>query len=178
MNKPVIAPREAFAMNGLMDESMNESRDSSSTAILFGPERAGLTNEDLVYAHQIIEIPTSSENPSLNLAQAVCVVAYEFWVSSRARRGIRQKNNLSAGQRTPDPAIQRDDKLADTPTLQGYFDQLEAALDAKNYFREPHKKPLMWQHLRSLFIKANLTEQEVRTLRGMVRAFERDTLNE
>ncbi len=170
MNKPLIAPGEAFLSpplaGGYGGESLppqhsplNPPASGGNIAVLFGPERAGLTNEDLVYANGIIEIPTSDENPSLNLAQAVCVIAYEYWVSQPSPH--------------PSPLKGEENQLADTPTLQGYFDQLEQALDARGYFREPHKKPLMWQHLRNIFVKANLTEQEVRTLRGMVKAFER-----
>ncbi len=150
MQTPLLTPRTLFAQQ-------HSAETSPRRAILFGPERAGLTNEDLVHAHAIVEITTCTKNPSLNLAQAVCVIAYEYWMQRPAH---------ATPQREPYPQ-------ADAPALQGYFDQLEVALDARGYFREPHKKTLMWQHLRGLFIKAKLTEQDVRTLRGVVRALTR-----
>lgn len=141
MPKPTLRPREAVA------------QCHANTAILFGPERAGLENEDLVLADAIIEIPTDAANSSLNLAQAVCVICYEWY---------NQKDSVQPHGGSQD--------LCTREELQGFFDHLEGALEMRGYFRVAHKKPLMWQHLRSLFVKARLSEQEVRTLRGVVKA--------
>ncbi len=151
MVKPVLEPCEAARV-------LHAQAKQGRTAILFGPERTGLENEDVILAEALVTIPTSPENPSLNLSQAAVVLAYEWFRAQES--GIRDQNK-------PNPAP---GPLAPKQTLQGLFDQLEEYLEAVNHFRTRDKKKLMWQNLRSIFMRAHLNEQEVRTLRGVIRA--------
>lgn len=140
MNKPSHDVREGIASIG------------SSAGILFGPERTGLENEDLSLADALLHIPVGAEYPSLNIGMAVGVVCYELFVSCELR---------VASCELPEMATKAD--------MKGMFDQLEAELDARNFWRVPEKKPLMWQHIQTLLMRSTPTDQEVRTLRGIIR---------
>lgn len=126
------------------------------SALLFGPERTGLENEDAVFADTLVTIATAPENPSLNISQSAVILAYAWH---------RQRADLVATSRPAHslPAAPNDE-------IQGFFNQLEEYLNAVNHFRTPDKKLVMWQNLRGLFIRAKLSSQEVRTLRGVIRA--------
>ncbi|HEU5047933.1 MAG TPA: RNA methyltransferase [Rickettsiales bacterium] len=138
-------------------------QEAQKTAILFGPERTGLTNEDVTLADTIITIPTA-ELASLNIAQSVVVVAYQLF----------QSNIEGAGEASSDI---RDDIQLVTKSpfttkeeLKGFFDHLERRLDRVNFWNVDEKKSKMWMNLQNIFTRANLTEQEVRTLHGVIRA--------
>lgn len=146
MEKPVFAPAEAAKMLA----------KHKRAAILFGPERTGLENEDIVLCDGLITIPTSAENPSLNLAQSAVIMGYEWQKVVRCALPVVRKAQNA--------------QLTTKNELQGFFDQLEAYLDEVNHFRTPDKKPLMWQNLRNIFLRSQLSSQEVRTLRGVARA--------
>jgi tRNA/rRNA methyltransferase len=124
--------------------------------ILFGRERIGLTNEELGLAEAILTLPVEPSFASLNVAQAVLLVAYEWRVSGDA--------SLPFDKPEAEPASKRD--------LLGLFGHLEGALDGAGFFRPPEKKPHMVAALRTLLQRASLTEQEVRTLRGVIAALE------
>lgn len=160
INKPVLEPEAA------MREMRAEMAAGRKVAILFGPERAGLENEDVALADALITIPTDTANPSLNLAQSVVVLGYE-WLRSAASG---QEIGAGRGRRTPPEACATS---ATKEELQGFFDHLEQALDAANHFRTEERKPVMWQNLQAIFARIPLSSQEVRTLRGMLRSLGR-----
>jgi tRNA/rRNA methyltransferase len=130
--------------------------NAKKIGILFGPERSGLENEDIALADSILSVPVNEAYPSLNLAQIVALMAYEC--------------SKLDGRSAPAGPAHRDDHNADKAEIQGLFDQLEGALDNRNFWKVANKKEKMWLNIRSLFAKAELTKQEVRTLRGMVRS--------
>jgi tRNA/rRNA methyltransferase len=123
--------------------------------LLFGPERTGLSNEDLSVANHIITIPVNPDFSSLNIGQAVVVVLYE-WYQSQAE----QESWLHLG----------DTKPVNHKELHYFFKSLEAELDRVNFWRVPHKKEKMWQNIRAAFLRMQPTEQEVRTLYGAIQA--------
>ncbi|MCP5433486.1 MAG: RNA methyltransferase [Alphaproteobacteria bacterium] len=123
--------------------------------ILFGPERAGLANEDIALAREIVAIPANPAFASLNLAQAVLILGYEW-----------HRGEAPAAPPAAEPP-------ASTAELVGFFEHLEGALDRAGFLKPPEKRPSMVQNLRALFQRAALSGQEVRTLRGVVSAFER-----
>jgi tRNA/rRNA methyltransferase len=212
LNKPVLTPREVILlMEKLRDcESADERAFSSRSdapcdfqkkitgankrsAILFGPERIGLMNEDIVLADAIISIPVSDENPSLNIAQAAVVIAYEWYVHRHP--GVDRDLCRAAGAlpeyvtdggsllsssvlKDVDPGLRRDDNTATKAELEGLFEHAKILLDNVNYFRDPNKARLMWQHMRNIWVRSNLTSQEVRTLRGLIRAILRQMKND
>lgn len=144
--KPVMAPRAAVA----------EMRASSGKAgILFGPERSGLATEDLVSVQTMVTIPADPGFASLNLAQAVLVLAYEWHVAEAVAP-------LSP-ERVPAPHAD----------LAGLLAQLNAALAETGYFFPPQRTRATQRTLAGIFAAARFTADEIRTLRGVIRALAR-----
>jgi tRNA/rRNA methyltransferase len=124
-----------------------------------------LRNEQLALADAIVMAPVDPSFASLNVAQAVLLVGYE-WYRRRA---------TTIGQATPEqPAYAGShlplagSTLATKAELEGFFGHLQSELIACGFLRPAEKAPSMMRNIRSLFLRANLTEQEVRTLRGIV----------
>ena len=162
MVKPVVTPREAAAIicAAEMGTGAGAGRDpSAGTAcgVLFGPERSGLTNDDIALADTIVTIPLNPAFMSLNLAQAVLLLGYE-WFTAQAVADVGDPPAPTAG----DPA--------DKGTLIGLFQHLEQELDAAEFFRVAEKRPSMVRNIRNLIQRALPTEHEVRTLHGIVTA--------
>jgi len=138
--------------------------------ILFGRERWGLNNDEVSLAHEIVTAPVNPAFASLNIAQAVLLVGYE-WYKGRATSLGHATRELAAlagpGLRAPDtrPATQDE--------MMGFFAHLEGELDAAGFYKTAEKKPGMVRNMRNLFQRASLTEQEVKTLRGMVASLTR-----
>jgi tRNA/rRNA methyltransferase len=148
----VITPREAAVR---LAEAQGQDW---STGLLFGGERAGLETGDIALCHAIVTIPVDPRFHSLNLAQAVAITAYEW----RLTRADGPPPRFSAA---PPPAEQA--------SVHGFYDQLEAELDAAGFFHPPEKRASMVRNLRVAFARAGLSDQEVRTLRGVVTALSR-----
>ncbi|MBP9828533.1 MAG: RNA methyltransferase [Proteobacteria bacterium] len=125
---------------------------------LFGPERTGLTNEDLSVANCIITVPVNPDFSSLNIGQAVVIVLYEWYQSQ-----VDQESWLHLG----------DTKPVQQKELQQFFKLLETELDLVNFWRVPHKKEKMWQNIRAAFLRMQPTEQEIRTLYGAIQAIKK-----
>lgn len=123
------------------------------TGLLFGPERTGLINDDLMLADAIITIPTNPQFPSLNLAQSVAVMLYQWAVSAETVTFTPES-----------PASPR----ATKQEVEHFLNHLEQVLDKAGHFKSADMKPKMLQNLQNPFIRAELTDQEVRTLWGVV----------
>ncbi|HEX9168243.1 MAG TPA: RNA methyltransferase [Roseiarcus sp.] len=151
--KAVLTPSVA------MGEAAQAAREKRG--ILFGPERTGLSNDEVALADSIITFPSSPAYASLNLSQAVLICGYEWF---KAARG--DKPPPSTIPRPISPPAQREMLLA-------FFDYLETRLDENGFFRPLTKKPGMRRNLRNIFHRMELTQQDVRTLWGaMVRLVE------
>lgn len=153
--KDVAGPRQAA-------ERLRQLAPDLRFGVLFGPERSGLTNDHVALADEILTLPVDPGFSSLNVAQTVLIVAYEWRL---ALLGEEARGLPFAGPSAED--------LAPKATLLNFFEHLESALDAVNFFRPPEKRPHMVRALRTMFHRARLSEQEVRTLRGVVAALER-----
>jgi len=149
---PVITPRQAAA------ELSQASGEGQAVGLLFGGERAGLETADIALCQAVVTIPIDPRFRSLNLAQAVAINAYEWRLTV-----------LDA----PPPAFREGAPPADRAAMMGLFGQLEGELATSGFFHPPEKTPAMVQNLRALLSRANLTDQEVRTLRGVVTALSR-----
>ncbi|MGI9169136.1 MAG: RNA methyltransferase [Caulobacteraceae bacterium] len=146
---PILTPKEAA-------ERLNEgARRGWSVGLLFGGERAGLGADDIALCQAIVTAPVDSRFRSLNLAQAVAIAAYEWRLTQTP------DVPLAFGEGAP-PAKQS--------AVLGFFEQLERELDAAGFFHPPEKRDSMVRNLRVAFGRAELSEQEVRTLRGVVTA--------
>jgi len=141
-------------------QEITEQAESAKIGILFGPERTGLENDILSRCHKIIQIPVDPDFSSINLAQAVILIGYEWFKQTKLF-----ESNFNHGQTT----------LATQATTQRFLDDLEQDLDQTNYWREIHKKPLMWQNLQNIFTRLQLTEQDLRSLRGVLQSIKRST---
>ena len=150
LTKPVITPERAAA------EIRELAEAGTRSAILFGGERAGLTNDQISLADRIISVPVNPGFASLNLAQAVLLVAYEWF-----KQGSDMPAEYVPTGRTG---------LASRDQVYGLLDQLEAELEEAHFFFPPEKRPHMARNIRSVLLRANMTDQEVRTWRGIVKA--------
>jgi len=124
--------------------------------ILFGPEKAGLTNADVVLADKILTYPVNPAFQSLNLAQAVNVFAF-IWAQS-------------GSVNVPDIFDDVRSDVAPREDLTRMFDHLEEELDTAGFFFPAAKKHLMQQNIRAPLTRAQMSEQEVRTFRGIIKA--------
>jgi tRNA/rRNA methyltransferase len=149
MLKPVATPRGAAA-------SMRAWVGAGeSCGVLFGPERAGLENDEVVLADTLLTVPLNPAFASLNLAQAVLLVGYEWFQAGDATPAV------TLATRRTRPATKHE--------LEGFLEQLLTSLEAANYFRPPEKQPSMVRSIRNIFQRQQLMEQDIRTLRGIVK---------
>ena len=129
------------------------ANDHSQAAIIFGREHSGLTNEELLYCNYHVMIPTSSTYQSLNLSQAVQVIAYELQKSSR--------NNYQKEPRS------KKNELAAHDDLERLYQHFYDVLHKIGFVKPCHSKTLM-QRLRRLFNRCHLEKKEVAILRGIL----------
>ena len=148
MVKPVVTPRECAT------ELRGHEAAGLPCAVLFGAERSGLENDDVALADKVVMVPLNPEFASLNPAQAVLLVGYEWLQSGQ----VEAPAQMTKGAKPP----------ADKATLLGFYDHLERELEACGFFRAQAKKPAMIRNIRNMFNRADLTTQEVRTLHGIV----------
>jgi len=125
--------------------------------ILFGPERTGLVNDDIALADTVVTVPLNPAFSSLNLAQAVVIVGYEWFIAKTEP----SSELLHTGHSRP----------ANKAELLRFFEHFEEALVLSGFLRHPDKRPSMTRNLRNLFQRAQCTEQELRTLHGVITAF-------
>jgi tRNA/rRNA methyltransferase len=127
--------------------------------ILFGPERTGLSNDDLIYADALVSIPVNPDFFSLNLAQAVLLVAYEWFES-----GVDVPD-----RREIDPA----GRPANKGELGQLLEHLIVELDGVNFFKTADRRASMSRALRLIFARAELREPDVHLLRGVIKELAR-----
>ena len=156
--KTVYSPEAAMTL------AAEKIASGQKVAILLGPERAGLENEDIAQANAIVTVPVNPEYPSLNLAQCALLMGYEW-------------------RRVTEQVVARDEVLAGTELATGVdIDHLaghfEAELEAAGFFFPPHKVRAMKTNLRNLWSRMPLTTHDVRTFHGMLRQLARDRAGE
>ncbi len=148
VSKPVVTPEVA---------AQEVHSRAGRSAILFGPERSGLETDDVALARAILTVPINPAFSSLNLAQAVILVAYEW----------------SKGEALASPTVE--DLLPPAPQedLDGMIAQLEAMLEPRGFYRPPSRAASTRRTLRSLLTKPGWNHLEVRTLRGVLSYLDR-----
>ncbi len=148
MEKPCLSPRDAVL------DMRTRLGAGQRVGILFGGEKAGLDNDDATLAQAIIQIPANPAFSSLNLGQAVLLVAYEWFTSG------------------PIPAVEAagDALPVSLDELHFFENRLEDELTRAGFLKPPEKRPSMMRNLRNIFRRANLTGQEVRSLHGVISA--------
>jgi tRNA/rRNA methyltransferase len=159
LRKPVLTPEQAIM------EARTRIGRGERCGMLFGRERNGLETSEVANADAFIMIPVNSRFASLNLAQAVLLIGYE-WMRGDAGRSLGRvttyEKPLSEG------LYMGRDRPATKEELIGLFEHLERELEENGFFNPAHRKATVTQNLRTLLTRLNATEQEVRTLRGIV----------
>ena len=153
VSKPVVTPEQAArAIHG----------EPGRSAVLFGPERSGLETDDVALARTVLTVPINPEFGSLNLAQAVILVAYEW---SKHVPSVAE-----GGQALAQPPAVDLDPPAPQQELDGMIAQLDAMLEVSGFYHPPDRTPATRRTLRTLLTKPGWSAQEVRTLRGVLSA--------
>lgn len=151
MEKPVWGPREtAHKLRAAIAAG-------ERPIVLFGPEASGMTNEEVARADAIMTMPVNPGFPSINLANAAAIF---FFALGEARQEGDAPPWFRASESPP----------ATQAELEGFFAHLEEELDRGRFFHPPDKTPLMRHNLRALFLRSHPTQQEVQTLRGVIKA--------
>jgi tRNA/rRNA methyltransferase len=127
---------------------------SGRTAILFGPERSGLETEEVALANAIVTVPINPDFGSLNLAQAVILLAYEW----------------SKRSKLVQPPVKELEPRAPHAELDGLIAQLDEELVAKGYFHPPSRTQATRNTVRTIFTKTGWSSREVKAIRGIIRA--------
>lgn len=159
LRKPVMTPEEVVA------EMRRRISEGQRCGILFGRERSGLETDEVANADALVMIPVNSRFASLNLAQAVLILGYE-WMRAGGDASLGRvttyetplQSGLYMGRQLP----------ASREELFGFFEHLEGELDRLGFFNPEHKRPTVVQNVRSMILRMGATGQEVRTLRGIV----------
>jgi len=146
--KPVLTARGAAA------ELREICARPLRAGLLFGPERAGLDNDDMAAADALIRYPLNPAFMSLNLAQAVMVLAYEWWTAADAT--------------PPRDFMTNETQVATKAELDNFLTHLVAELDESGFLRNLPKRPGMVRNIFHLFQRGEVTQQELRTLHGIV----------
>lgn len=149
LTKPVFSPEEA-----MRDTAVRISA-GQKVAVLFGPERAGLENDDIARANAIISVPVNPDFPSLNLAQCVLLVAYE-WM--RATADIDAETTEMAGT-----------EWAEHIEVEHLANHYEKRLDEMGFFFPEHKSHSMRVNLRNFWSRMPMTRADVQMMHGMMR---------
>lgn len=151
--------KRIFGAEVAASESATRLAAGETVGILFGRERTGLENDEIALADAVITFPVNPAYASLNLAQAVLLVGYEWF--KVAHEGILP---FATPERSP-PATRE--------AVISFLEYLEAELDAVEFFMPPEKRPVMTRNMRNIFHRIGMTVQDVRTLRGAVVALVR-----
>jgi tRNA/rRNA methyltransferase len=153
MQKPVLGPEEAA------QRVIAHIAAGQGAGILFGREKWGLNNEEVALSDAIVTLPVEAAFASLNIAQAVLVIAYEWRRQSDLGRTLLFSESLA------EPATKGE--------LIQLFEHLEQSLDEAGFFTAPDKRPTVVNNLRAMLSRGTLSGQEVRTLHGVISSIER-----
>ncbi len=162
--KPVLTPQQAVR------EMRARMAAGQRCGFLFGPERAGLETDEVALADSLIMIPVNPRFASLNLAQAVLLLSYEWLKESKGGTLGR----VTTYEQPKQPGLDMRGSLPATKDeLLGFFGHLEAELDRLGFFNPPHKRQTVMRNIQTMFARMQASEQEVRTLRGIVATLSR-----
>jgi len=153
MQKEVLGPEESAR------RMVAHVACGAGAGLLFGRERWGLYNEEVALADSIVTLPVEAAFASLNIAQAVLLMSYEW--RRQSENGTALPFSGGIGETAP------------REELMGLFGHLEETLDRTGFFKTADKRPTMVTNLRAIFTRAGLTGQEIRTLRGVISSIDR-----
>jgi tRNA/rRNA methyltransferase len=161
--KPVLSPDEAVA------EMIRRMGRGERCGVLFGPERTGLSTDDVANADATVMVRVNPAFASINLAQTVLLMAYE-WLKQTGGGAIGRHTEFEGVAKT---GLNPLSPPATKAELLGFFEHLESELTRKGHFKPEAKRQTMVRNLRAMFERMGATQQEVRTLRGIVASLAR-----
>lgn len=161
LRKPIMSPAKAAA------EMTRRIGEGQKCAMLFGRESSGLSSDELAAADALVMIPVNSRFASLNLAQAVLLLGYA-WIMEQPENA-RELGRVTALEKSVTQGLKLGrDRQATKQELQGFLDQLETALFEKGFFRPIERRQALVRNLTAMFTRMEASDQEIRTLRGIV----------
>ncbi len=156
LQKPVLGPEEAA------QRVIAHIATGAGAGVLFGREKWGLNNEEVALSDAIVTLPVEAAFASLNIAQAVLIIAYEW------RRQTDIGKELLFSETVAEPATKGE--------LLRLFEHLEGSLDESGFFTAPDKRPTVITNLRAMLGRGAFSAREVRTLHGVISSIERKHL--
>lgn len=150
MTNRIMTPRAAIP------DMSQRIKEGQKVGVMFGRERTGLVNDHIVLANAKITIPLNPEFASLNLAQAVLLIGYEWYQSQ--------------DQTTPNQLHMGHSRPAARSEYLNFYHRLESELEAAGFFVAPDMRPTMTRSLQNMLQRAEMTEQEIRTWHGVLSA--------
>lgn len=154
MTNRIVTPSDAAG------EIHNHINAGGAAGVLFGREAKGLKNDDIALTDAILMVPVNPAFGSLNLAQAVFAFGHEWFKAGQDETG----HDKPGGELS----LPKETRPADKGELEHLFKHLEDELDASGFLHVAEKRPVMVRNLRNMLQRAGLTEQEVRTFRGII----------
>jgi len=158
--RPRDLPKRVLEPRGAVDEARLEISQGRRVGILFGPERTGLSNDDLLFAEAVVTVPLNPAFTSLNLAQTVLLIGYEWF-------------QTVGGAPPPAPSSEDPARPASKGELDTLFDHLLRELDAVDFFRAPDRRISLIRTLKLILERAQLREPDVHLLHGIIKALVR-----
>ncbi len=161
INWPSLTPREA------MQRTAEAAGRSQMSAILFGPERTGLSNRHIDRCDVLVRIPVSERSPSINLAGAVIILLYELHLALADSTADGTASLAKSG-------FDGSETMATHIQIEGFFDHLHSVLENVEFISQSPREVLM-RKIRRIFLRPGLTDDEVNILRGILTAVESKT---
>ena len=147
-----------------VEKSIDHALNGGKIGFLFGPEQSGLSNDDIVQADFTISIPLNKNFSSLNLSQAVLLICWE-WSKINISQSDVEKDKIIVNKK-----LKKSTELSNVGDREYFYKQLDQMLTHSGFFYSPEMAPVVKRNIRSLFNRASLTHQDLRTLHGIVRA--------
>ena len=150
INKPVYDTKDA------MKKLIKAQNKGLKTGIIFGGEKSGLNNDDIVKADAVININNNKKFSSINLSMSVLLICYEWF------------SNKMINEDIPYLTINKDKTIANKSELNYFIDKLVKTLDDTNFFNPEEKRKIMINNIEAIFTRNELTLQELNTLHGIL----------
>jgi tRNA/rRNA methyltransferase len=147
-----------------VSKSYQHAVNGGKVGFLFGPEQSGLSNDDVVQADFTISIPLNKDFSSLNLSQAVLLICWE-WNKLKITDENLYKNEVLVNKK-----LKKSTELSNVGDREYFYKQLDQMLTDSGFFYSPEMAPVVKRNIRSLFNRASLTHQDLRTLHGIIRS--------
>lgn len=152
-----------------ISKSYKHTTEGGNVGFLFGAEQSGLTNDDVVQADFTVSMPLNKDFSSLNLSQAVLLMCWE-WNRIKLIQPESKKNEVLVNKK-----LKKSTELSNIGDREYFYKQLDEMLTKSGFFYSPEMAPVVKRNIRSLFNRASLTHQDLRTLHGIIRSLSGNT---